>query len=151
MAKQIISISLTPTVSSGVAYTSGDAVGGLLTLTNMASGGTSKLLSVQLFDSDKQSSAMDLVLFKAAFTATADNAAMAVSASDMANLLGHVSVAAADYAAFNATSAATKILAAPLACTTADGTIYGQLVARGTPTYTGTAKLTVRAVFEVES
>jgi len=128
-----------PTITAG-AYSSGDAIGGLLTF-NTASG---TIISATLSDLAKQSSAIDLVLFSESFTATADNAAFDPWDGAMRNCLGVLSFAAANYAAFNDSSIATlHNIQKAIYSTEGLGKIYGQLISRGTPTYASTEDLAV--------
>jgi hypothetical protein len=145
----LIKVSQTPTITAG-AYATGKALGGLLTFTSLADGGTSKLLTVRIIDKANQKSALDLLLFSASFTATADAATIAISAGDSVNLLGRISIASGNW-----TSIASGVAEAtyqgffPFPLVSSDNHIYGQLVTRGTPTYASTSDIIVQLVSEV--
>lgn len=136
-------IAVAPTVSTTPAYTAGDAVGGKLTLASAVrlSGGNGLIQSVVLADKGKQSVALDVVFFNAdpSGTTFTDNGALTIADADLLKIVGHVSVAAADYSAFVDNSVATKA-GLGLAFKLASGTsLYACIVARGTPTYTSTS------------
>ncbi len=145
-------IRLNPTVTAG-AYTAADAVGGLLTfegaLKNDKKSGV--VLSITIQDNASQESALDLVLFNQSFTATADNAAFAPSDADLVNCLGIISILSTDYSTFSTNSIATlrnvgmgvKSVNETGGVQGGDGSIYGQLVARGTPTYVAVTDLSI--------
>lgn len=156
--RQIFTV--TPTISNGVAYTSGDYLGGLNTVANAArfSGGGGVITSVTVLDKTQaQRSAFDIVLFNSAITATTDNGAWAVSDADMAKCIGVISVLTTDYntafpgtplnsVAFKPdtkTNTLPQAMAIPYYCS--GGTsLYVQLLVRGTPTYTSTSDLVLQ-------
>src|SRR3954469_19526232 len=89
--------SQTPTITASSAYASGNALGGKLTFTNAIfnpqptqnnAGGGGIIFNALILDKDKQSAAIDIVLFKVDFTATADKSNFDPSAGDMANCVG---------------------------------------------------------------
>ncbi len=82
------SISLTPTVTAGT-YTSGDAVGGLLTFENAAlvSGGGGVIKSAVIVDDAGQDAELELWLFNSSFTPMDDNAPWEPSESDLRKLI----------------------------------------------------------------
>jgi hypothetical protein len=134
-------ISLTATGST-IAYAAGDALGGLLTFPNAArfSGGGAILTQVVVLDKDQEQAPIDLVLFDRTFTPSADNAAFDPTDADLANVLTAVSVTA--YSNFNDNCIGmSDQLYLPVLL---NGTsLFGQMVVRGTPTYTATNDLTV--------
>lgn len=142
-----ITIVQTPAISAAGIYADGDAVGGLLTFANasLGAGKTGTVLSVIVLDLDKELAPMDLVLWNVTFTATADNAAFDPSDADLANCIGHILIASGDYASFNDNSIAT-VRNVNLDYTLTGTSLFGQLVARGTPTYTAVGDLTVKLV-----
>jgi hypothetical protein len=88
---KVVRLSVTPTISSGSAYTSGDVVGGQMTFSGAVrvAGGSGTILSIMVLDkSQAQRAAMDLLFFDRSVTVAADNAAFATSDGDMANCLG---------------------------------------------------------------
>jgi hypothetical protein len=143
---KILKVDATPTITASSAYTSGNALGGKLTFTNLCDGGQSFLYMIRITDLANQKAATDILLFDQSFTATADKNAIAVSAADCANLIGVVSLVAGDWVTVQAGRAvATKIIAYPMPLISAvDNSIYAQLVTRGTPTYGTTADISVR-------
>lgn len=146
---KIITVVQTPTITAG-AYTSGKALGGLLTFTDLVPGGFSKLLNLAITDKGNQKSAVDLMLFNQTFTPTADAATLAISSADLLNCLGVISIAQADYVSLAASTnaIATKLQAMGL-IGASNNNIYGQLVSRGTPTYVSTSDIQVRMTVEV--
>lgn len=136
-------IVVTPVIDTAV-YAAKDNVGGLLTFTDAvrSAGATGTILSAVLVDKDQERVGLDLVLFRAAITAPTNNAVFAPTDTELLDCVGHVPFYTADYADFSTNSVATKPnLSIPFDCT---GTsLYGALVARGTPTYTSTSDLQV--------
>lgn len=148
---------VTPTVSTTPAYTSGDCIGGLQTISNAAraNGAGGVINSIRILDKTQaQRAAMDLLFFSSSVSSAGDNAAAAFSDADMANLVAIVSILTTDY---NTAWAGTPLnsiafkpdtktntlpvsMAIPYFC--ASGTsLYVQAVSRGTPTYTSTTDL----------
>lgn len=138
-------VTVTPTVSTSPAYTAGDAVGGLMTFTSAhgTSGGKFIIDTVTILDLAKQSAALDLVLFDQSFTASTDNAVFDPSDADAANVIGFVPIAAGNYADFNDWSVATVRNVGLAGALSGSTSLYGQLVARGTPTYAATTDIKV--------
>lgn len=152
--------SITPAISTSPAYTSGDCLGSVNTVTNAArfSGGGGVITSVTVLDKTQaQRAAFDILLFNSSVTATTDNAAFALDDADMAKCVGIISVLTGDYntawagtpknsVAFKPnTQTATwpMSMAIPYYCS--GGTsLYVQFVVRGTPTYTSVTDLVVQ-------
>lgn len=134
-------ISVTPTISAASIYASGDAVGGLLTFANAArvSGGTVTITAALIIDKDQELAPLELVLFDRTFTNTADNGVFAPSDADLANYIGVVKIS--DYANFSTNSVAVR--ECRLTATLNGTSLFGQLVVRGTPTYTATSDIIV--------
>lgn len=142
-------ISVTPTITAGI-YSAGDALGGLLTFSSSLyfRHETGVILTATLIDKAKQDSATDLVLFNQTFSATSDNDAFDPSDADLLNCLGVINIGASDYADFNDSSIATVrniglIVGTEGQTLSTDQTLYGQLVTRGTPTYTTTSDVVI--------
>lgn len=139
-------VSATPTVSNGVAYTAGDAIGGLMTFTAACGLGTvqGEVRGVTIWDLTKQGADIDLIIFSAnpSGTTFTDNAALDVADADLSKIAAVVQVTTDSAYADNGISQA-KNLSYEFPCTAA-GTFYAAMVARGTPTYTGTTELTVQ-------
>lgn len=141
-----ITISQTPTITAG-AYAAKDAVGGKLTFANAArkTGGTAVIEGLIVKDLGQQMAELDLVLFDQDFTSTTDNDPFDPSDADLANCIGVLTIVAADYADFTDNSVGT-VQNLKLPITVAATSIYGQLVSRGTPTYTSTSDLQVKLI-----
>lgn len=139
----------TPTITSGAAYATGNAIGGMLTFAGAGNRGFSAVYSVAIIDESGQSAAVDLILFDQPFTPTADKSAIAISAADSRNAIGCVKFLATDYSAVGTPSVALKSSIFLGATSASDNNLYGQLVSRGTPTYTTTTALTVKIVAEI--
>jgi len=141
-----IVIAQTPTIST-TAYAANDAVGGKLTFANAVrtAGGVGYIEDVVVVDNDKENAELVLVCFDADFTATADNAAFDPSDADLGNAIGFVWILTSDYKSLNDNSVAT-VSNQPLQFQLAAGgtSLYCQLMAVGTPTYTATSDLTVK-------
>jgi hypothetical protein len=136
-------IASTPTVSTTPAYTSGDSVGGKISLASAVrlagTGGT--ITSVTITDKGKQSAATDVVFFNAdpSNTTFTDNGALTVHDTDLLTIIGVVPITS--WAAFvdNSVGYANGL---GLGFKIASGTtLYACLVTRGTPTYTATTDI----------
>lgn len=138
-----------PVVSVSPAYSSGDAVGGLLTFTGslnkVAFSGT--LVSVLLTDTSKQNANIDVIIFNANPTGSTitDNAAINIVAADVGKIIARVPIAAANYTSFSATS--VPLVPAQVACLqlAAEGVIlYAAMVTTSTQTYAATTAISLR-------
>lgn len=146
-------IVVSPTITSGSAYAAGNALGGLLTFPNAAFRGTASgiVRAIAISDKAKQASAMDLILFIATFTATTDKTAFAPSAADLLNALGVIPVVAGDYSQFSANAlACVRSANLPFDLGGSNTDLFGQLVCRGTPTYTSISDLQVGILLEMD-
>ena len=139
-----ITISQTPTISAAAIYASGDAVGGLLTFANAArfSGGGGISKNIIIIDDDKESGALELWLFNQTFTATADNAPWDPSDTDLENCIGVISTVNGDW--FAAADNQVADIEVSKRYDLTGTSMFGQLVTRGTQTYTATTDLTVK-------
>lgn len=149
---KLFSVTATPTITAGL-YASGKALGGKVTFAAAVryTGGPAYLRKVLIMDKAGQKSAIDLLLFNQDFTATADAASIAISAADLLNMVGAVSVVAGDYVdVATGRSIATKQLTSLPFVLSGTTTLYGQLVCRGTPTFASTSDVQVVLVFERE-
>ena len=151
-ASDVVIKSATPTITASVAYTADDALGGKLTFSDVVRdvGNLTKrsglLHSIKITDAAKQKAAMDLILFSADFTATADADAMDIIPADQPKVIHIVSIAPGDYSDFVRCSVATLAnLSIPVKLATAH--LYAQLVVRGTPTYAAASDITVEIRF----
>ena len=137
---------VTPALSLS-AYSSGDAIAGLTTLSQAVRSADQSGLVEQLIieDADAQSAAMDVLLFESAVAAGTDNAAYALSKPDMKKLVGLIRVQAADYVIVGARSIA-RVSPAIHIQMNASQHLFAQIVSRGTPTYTASDSLQLRLV-----
>lgn len=143
-----------PTVSSGVAYSSGDQIGAVTKLTAVTDldRGSVLLKTITIIDKDKQKSAMDFYFFDQDPTNTvADNSAADISDSELVlKCIGMVSVANTVYADLANGSVGTKpaidLILKPGAARSRD--LWVLIVSRGTPTYTSTSGLAFKFAFE---
>lgn len=140
-----IRISVTPTVSTTPAYTSGDCVGGLMTFSGAVrvAGGSGIVQSILVLDKTQaQRAAMDLLFFDRSVTVAGDNAPVAMSDGDMANCLGVVPIGPYNTAwpgtPLNSISTVLNV-GLPIVCNGTD--LYVQAVVRATPTYVATNDL----------
>jgi len=141
---KVVRLQVTPTVSTTPAYTAKDAVGGLLTFSNAvrASGASGTVTAVQIEDKGQQRAALDLVLFDRTFTAPTDNAIFAPSDAELATCIGVITIFSSDWFDFSTNSVASKTnVGLPFVANGTD--LFGALVNRGTPTYTGTTDIIV--------
>lgn len=138
-----------PTVSSSPAYTSGDCMGGLITLAAVAriSGGGGLLSTIYLNCKSLQTLAIDAIFFNANPSASTftDNAAVAIAAADFDKIVAVAHIT--DWTALGTPSfaQATVNKVFKLASGT---TAYLALVARGAITLASTSDLTAVAVGE---
>jgi hypothetical protein len=141
----------TPTVSAASIYADGDLVGGKITLASAvrAAGAGGVIQAITLTDLAKQSAAIDVIFFNAdpSTTTFTDNAAFDVADAELVNIIGIVKLAAADYAAFNDSSAICKT-GINLPFVLAGTSLYAALVTRGTPTYAATTDVKLRVTVQ---
>jgi hypothetical protein len=145
-------IRVTPTIDTA-AYTAGDQVGGLQTLTGAVSDAADRsvtLTGLTVIDRDAEGAALRVYFFRAAPTnSSANNAAYNLSDAEAASLLiGFVDIATGDYVADSGFKMACKSVNIPLISTDQDtelkytGKIYAVATTSGTPTYTAATDLT---------
>lgn len=135
----------TPVVTSGSAYATGNAVGGLLTFASMArvNGQGGVLQSAVLRDKNGNNVSYDLFLFDSAPAAPTDKTAYALG-TDLAKCIGSVSFVGIVQAG---TPGLVTAVGLGLAYRIGSGTtLYGVLVARGAPTFASTADVSVELV-----
>lgn len=158
-----VEFTATPTVSNGVAYTSGDQVGGIIEIFSKDNGNrvttgpcqaqacASTLTSLVILDKSSQNAAFSIFFFNALPTvASVDNGAMTITDAEMAKCIGVVRVAAGDYDTVASSSIAT--LRAPsaslaLMSQTDNGPLWAVVKTTSTPTYTSTTDLVFRFLF----
>jgi len=126
---------------SGAAYATGDVLGDTSPIAVevvRGKNGTGILQSLIIQDLSKQSIALDMVVFDSNPTATTftDNSALDIADADLPKVIGVVSVASTDYAAFNDSSVATKTAISLLIQNYSTLTqVWVCFVTRGAPTY----------------
>lgn len=143
---QYAEFSATPTVTASSAYAAGNAVGGLLTFTNVgvpSPGG--RIESVSLYSKSAQTAQVDFVWCAAnnpTSTTITDKTAISVNAADFDKC--KVVAQLTNWSSLGTVSVAySGQLAAPFALSTGQ-TGYGFLVTRGTPTFTSTSDLQLK-------
>lgn len=168
--KKLVRLQITPVVST-TAYTSGDCLGPLTTVSNAVrfSGGSGRILGVQVLDKTQAvRPLMDLVLFDRTVTTAADNAPFQCSDADMAFCLGVIPLVWNAANQYNTAWPGTPLnsiatIPGPEVTTTAtqnfatmfpfnfvcSGTdLFAQLVIRSASTLTTTADITVSFTIE---
>jgi hypothetical protein len=140
-------VTVAQTVTASSAYTSGNAVGGLITLANASrvSAGSGLIQSIIVNSKSAQTTQIDVVLFNAnpSGSTCTDKTAISVAAADFDKVLGVAHVT--DWTSLGTPSVGqAQNLAMPFAL--ASGTsLYGCPVTRSTPTYTATTDISVSA------
>ena len=138
-----VNLSQTPTVSTSPAYTSGDAMGGMMTFTGAALflSGTGVILAAQaLCKTPALLPILELWLFNSAFTPTADNSPFAPSDADMAKAIGIIPIAS--WYDDTANSLAVWRGVAPFVCVGTTN-LYAQLVTRTAVTLGSTSDIVI--------
>lgn len=144
-------ISVTPTVSNGVAYAAGDLIGGKMTFTGAvkSSTGSGQLLSVRITDRNKQAADVELVLFSSnpSSTTFTDNGAFDIATADLSKVVAVIGMGSTARFAYTTPGVIylgnLLIPVRALSGASPGNTLYGALVSRGTPTYTSTSAITV--------
>ncbi len=146
MTRFVATKSVTPVVTAA-AYSAGDAVGGLMTFSNVGDRGF--ITEVQVIDQAAQSVAYELYLSTdSGFTATATDSAMSISDADILNTaIQPVQIANAHDYTVSAVIGSGDI---KRRFRTTDGNLYGQLVTRGAPTFAAVDDIRVDVTFEHE-
>lgn len=137
-------VSVTPVISNGAIYASGDCVGGHMTFTNLlaVSAGWATIELLRIVDLSNQAAFMKLWLFDSAPTAWGNNNAFAPVDADYAKLIDVIDCGPYHVANARAVSIAQS-LGRLIKSPTASRDIIGQLVVYGTPTYTSVSALVV--------
>lgn len=140
-------IAVTPTVSTSPAYSNGDVVGGVQTLTSAmrVSGGTGILQSIFINDKGNQKAAFELLIFNqnpsnGTYT---DNGAFSLNATDEGFLIRRVSVSAGDYLTLSSHASADLGSLGRVVQAVGSANLYVIAVLNvSTPTYATTTDLT---------
>ena len=142
-------VTVTPTVTAG-AYTAGDAVGSLMTFTNITCSNMQKgqITSVQVTDKSDQAVDYNLVMFKSLPGGTFTNdAPFDPSDDDLLLMLPVISIADTDHFSFNdngmSSLASLFSNGQGYSTTSLPGIIYASLVTEGTPTFSSTSDISV--------
>ena len=130
------------TVEAG-AYSSGDLVGGLLTLSGAFVGYGGFIQSVVITDLAKQSIGKDVVFFDAnpSNTTFTENSALDINDTDLLNVVGVAPVL--DWFGFNDNSVGQALNLA-MSFRLAGADLYAAIVERGAPTYASISDLSIR-------
>lgn len=149
-------VSVTPVISTS-AYTTGDQIGGIQTLSDaILYDSESKgaiITDICIIDADSQSAPIDIFFFRTLPTvASVDNGAATITDAEMAEkCIGHVSVLAGDYATLASNALATVRNVSLLVRSTQDDAsvinmkqVYAVAVIRATKTYTTTSSVTFK-------
>lgn len=145
-------VTATPTITSGVAYATGNCIGGVMTFPALADRGFCTIMSLVITDASGQNTPCDLFLFNQSPTAQTDKAAVSLTAADLLKCIGVVPTVASDYASAGTGSVAGKTGKLNLFLAvggSVDNNVYGLLVARGPGTYTSTSAVSVSIAAEV--
>lgn len=138
-------ITIVPTVTNGApAYTSGDSVGGKMTLANAVrvSGGTGWLASLQIMDASNQKPSGTLLVFNADLAVTyTDNAAAALSTADAAKIVAQIAISTGDYTVINNRSIANPMFNPKQVKAISGTSLYSIFVVSSTPTFAATTDL----------
>lgn len=142
-------LSNTPVIEATPDYTTGDIVGGKLTVADerLKEGSVARLKRIIINDKAAQGITFDVVLFSAdpSGTTFTENAAAAIAADDSTKVLDVVSVST-----HTVLGAATKVStsgALDIPISLAASTLYFCLIIRGTGNYAAVDDLTVKFVF----
>lgn len=140
----------TPLITSGAAYASGNAIGSTITVPKVCDFGFGTILNVALIDKSNQKAPLDILIFNQPLAAAqTDKTALAISAADAGNLIGHIMLLATDYSDLSTSAVATKYNLWMAVAAGIDNNVYVQLVSRGTPTYTSASSLVVKITSQV--
>jgi len=122
------------------AYAAGDAIGSVITLSDvfLNASGQSTLMSVAIGDGNSQAQDLEILVFDSNPTGSTitDNAAVSISSDELSLSCGSVLVSSADYKAYATNSVATvRNIGMPVWNNNGTANLYLVVVSRGTPTY----------------
>lgn len=139
-------LTVVPTITG--AYSANDVLGGLLTFNDAAKygGGGGKVLAVEIVSKIAWVNA-DLLMYDEPPTVPADNVASALAAADIGKVVGLAVFTSST--SFGTPNVALKEYGGLGYSCKGGKALYGQLVTRGTPTYTA-ADLAVSIIVETE-
>jgi hypothetical protein len=158
-------VAVTPVISTSI-YTSGDQIGGIMTIPDVIRQesntgiGENILAEITILDGDKQDAAIDVWFFKVSPTVTStDNAAFAMTrANQQLQCIGSVSLGVTSTTGAYSDAAAVSVSSNPninkplqVSGTAANPTnIYAIAIVRGAPTYTTTSSLVFQFSFYID-
>jgi hypothetical protein len=152
---KILQLQLTPVVSSGVAYSSGDCMGPITTLSSVGriSGGAARLHKITVANKVVTPLSLDFMFFDRAVTTAADNAAYTISDADAVFFQGHVNipvtVAVPGWTTATAlNTSATLVLPQPLPVLPNASDLFVQVVTRTAVTFGSTSDIVFTYWFE---
>lgn len=152
LPRDVITLSITPTIDTGI-YAAGDVLfaSNKLISATMNTGAASRLANVIVLDSDNEKAAIDLLFFdQDPGSVGSINAALNLSAAQLAMLVGIQNIATGDYTTLKAATNAIGIKSTNLMLQSkkAFKDLWVVGVAQGTPTYTTAADLSFKFVLE---
>lgn len=137
------------------AYASGDLVGGKLTFSGALSANTKTgfVTSVMVRDQADQNTQLNLVLFSSdpSSTTFTNNAALDIADADLAKVTAIIDIPTT--ARFSFADNGVKYvpnIAVPVRSDVSDGTLYGALISRGTPTFAAATDIQVEPTFSCD-
>lgn len=137
---------IAPTLAVTVAaYSAGNCVGGLLTLTSAMriSGGSGAWAKLTITDHANQKAPLDILLFKSSPAGTfTDHAAFpTMTAADNALVSARISIAASDWVTVGGSAYVTKLVGPLPVTASGSANLYAAMNTSGTPTYAATTDL----------
>jgi hypothetical protein len=142
----------TSVTTSADAYTSGDNIGGIITLAAVArqTGGSAELYEVSIFDQENQKPNLVIDFYSASPSGTYTDAAAQVMAGDGGVWLGSVQVASANYATQGAIARFTvsKNLLSVFCTGSANTAYYMTISTTSTPTWASANGLIIKTTFK---
>lgn len=141
-ADQVLEISVTPTVSSGVAYTAGDVVGSLMTI---PLGSRALIQDVVVSDQDVQSGNYDIIFFSSNPSASTftDNGALTINDADVAKAACPRGVTT-QFAGTGSGLTAAAFVSCGIVSGANDSKVYAVLRTNSAVTFTSTTAITVK-------
>lgn len=148
--------SATPVIDTSI-YAAKDSIGGIMTFSNITCNNKKKgaITSVQVADKSDNAVEYDLVIYKTPPAGTfTDQAAADPADADLLLMAPIINLATTDHFSFNdnGISSVSTLKSNAISASTGSlpGTIYGNLVSRGTPTYATSSDITVTLGFTCE-
>jgi len=139
---KVVKLSGSDVGAGTLAYSAGDAIGTIITLSDVFinPSGQATLMGLSIGDANSQASDIEVLVFDSepspGTVTITDNTAVSLSTGALALSCGVVSVSSTDYKAYAANSIATvKNIGLPVWGTDGTRDLYIAIVSRGTPTY----------------